>query len=85
MRDNTFKWLTTNYNANYALANGEEPIPDDKEPTKVRKLAGDLFLDDDEDEEMEEEEHREVPHIGKSEVEEYLFYLRYLSQWLLTF
>ncbi len=69
MRDNAFKWLTTNYNADYAPANGEEPIPDDKEPVpKVRKLAGDLFLDDDEDEEMEEEEQREVPHIGKSEV-----------------
>ncbi len=70
MRDNAFKWLTANYNADYAPENGEEPIPDDKEPTpKVRKLAGDLFLDDDEDEEMEEEEQGET---GKSEVEEYL-------------
>ncbi len=32
MRDNAFEWLTTKYNADYAPANGEEPIPDDKEP-----------------------------------------------------
>jgi hypothetical protein len=56
-------------NADYAPDNGGEPIPVDKEQApKVRKLASDLILDDDEDEEMEEE----VPHIEKIEVEEYL-------------
>ncbi len=83
MRDNAFKWLTANYIADYAPANGEEPIPvDNKEPApKVRKLAGDFFLDDDEDEKMEEE----VPHIGKNEVEEYLLLSHIPFRRLLTF
>ncbi len=56
MRDNTFKWLTTNYNAVYAPDNDDEAILVEIEPPpKVRKLASDGFLDDDGDEEMQEE------------------------------
>jgi len=67
MRDNAFKWLTTNYNADYAPENdSEELTPVEKGPTpKLRKLASDMFLDDDDDEEMKEEEEREVEEIKK--------------------
>ncbi len=73
MRDNAFKWLTSNYNADYAPDNAsEEPTPVEKgPPPKVRKLASDMFLDDDA-EEMEEEEEREDDEVLKNEVEEYL-------------
>ena len=74
MRDNAFKWLKANYNADYAPDNGDEAIRVEKEPPpKVRKLASDMFLDDDEDEEMQEEEERDASPTSKSEVEEYLF------------
>jgi len=75
MRDNAFKWSTTNYIADYAPEKySEELTPVEKRsPPKLRKLASDMFLDDDDDdEEMGEEEEREVKEIKKSEVEEYL-------------
>ena len=60
MRDNAYKWLTANYNGDYAPDNSDEPIPVDKGPApKVRKLAIDMFLDNDEDEDMEEEKREE--------------------------
>ena len=61
MRDNAFKWLTANYNADYVPENdGEELTLVEKGPSpKLRMLASDMFLNDDEDEEMgEEEEHK---------------------------
>jgi hypothetical protein len=62
MRDNAFKWLTANYNADYVPENdGEELTLVEKGPSpKLRILASDMFLNDDEDEEMgEEEEHKD--------------------------
>ena len=63
MRENAFKWLTANYNADYAPENDtDEPVIVGKgPPPKVRKLASDMFLDDDDDDEddvMEEGEDR---------------------------
>jgi hypothetical protein len=69
MRDNAFKWLTTNYNADYAPENDceELAIVEKGPPPKLRKLASDVFLDDDDDddEEMGEEEEREVEEAKK--------------------
>jgi hypothetical protein len=61
--------LIANYKADYAPDNSDEPIPVEKGPAPtVRKLASDMFLDDDEDEEMEEEE-REGQNNIKSDLE----------------
>ncbi len=64
-RDYTFKWLTTNYNADYAPENDSEEITpvEKRPPPKLRKFASDMFLDDDDDEEIGEEEEREVEEI----------------------
>ncbi len=53
-------WHTTTSYADYALDNIDEPIQVEKglAPT-VRKLASDMFLDDNEDGEMKGEEERE--------------------------
>ena len=61
MRDNAFKWLAANYNSDYAPENDiEEPtVVESGPPPKLRKLASDMFLDDNDDEEMGEEE---APH-----------------------
>ena len=65
MQDNAFKWLTTNYTADYAPENDSEELnPVEKgPPPKLRQLASDIFLDDEDDEEMGEEEEREVKEI----------------------
>ncbi len=67
MRDNAFKWLTTNYNADYAPDTYSEELTPFKKgpPPKLRKLARDMFPEDDEDEEMGEEEEREDEDIKK--------------------
>jgi len=75
MRDNAFKWLVANYNSDYAPENDiEEPtVVESGPPPKLRKLASDMFLDDDEDEEMGEGEAiHEVEDLKKNEVDEYL-------------
>ena len=72
MRDNAFKWLTANYLADYAPKSTDAIAPvQQPPPAKVRKLASDAFLDDDEDEEMAVEGEEELP-ATKNEVEEYL-------------
>ena len=61
MRDNAFKSLTAIYNADYVPKNDSEKLTlvEKGPPPKLRKLASDMFLNDDEDEEMgEEEEHK---------------------------
>jgi len=69
MRDNA------NYIADYALKTTSEvnnpSSAQDDPPSKVQRLASDMFLDIAEDEEMEEEEEAKVPTI-KIDVEEYL-------------
>ena len=75
MRDNTFKWIATNYIADHApKTNSEDSNPSldqNAPPSKVCILASNMFLDDDEDEEMKVEEEIEVPTI-KSQVDKYL-------------
>ena len=67
IRDIALKWLTTNYNADYAPENDSEELTQVEKgpPPKLLKLASDMFLDDDDDEEMGEEEEREVEEIKK--------------------
>jgi hypothetical protein len=73
MREQAFKWLHANYLANFAPKPNRSDHPVNSSvnlpPAKKARLAGDVFLNDDD---VEDEEEDEIVEEEASEVDQYL-------------